>query len=177
MTVQIGANPAETLTSAERITSGKGWSPGDRYTDHQGYEWVYVKAGATPVAQNYLVKILSNFETTANTTATRAFADCHGYAVAASASIASASFGWVMVRGVASVKVAATGTLVGPLLVVATSATPGAVIVTATTTAGQVRLTGIAMATNTVTVSTAALTSAGISVRLMYPMPFVTIVA
>jgi hypothetical protein len=82
-----------------------------------------------------------------------------------------------MVRGVASVKVAATGTLVGPLLVVATSATPGAVIVTATTTAGQVRLTGIAMATNTVTVSTAALTSAGISVRLMYPMPFVTIVA
>ncbi len=175
--VAIGANPAVTETSAERITNGRGFSPGDTYVDHNGYEWLYVKAGTTGVAQFYLVKVLTSFETTANFTATRALADSHAWAVAASASIAADSFGWVMTRGVASVKVAATGTLVGPFLVPATSASPGAVIVTATTTAGQARLAHIAMATNTVTVSTLAIGSAGIAVRLMNPFPFITVVA
>jgi hypothetical protein len=161
MTIQIGADPAQTLTSAERLVSGKGWAPGDIYRDHNGNEWLYVQAGAA-LGQNLIARVLASANqavpfTSAGVNGTAGAVKC--YAISASASIASGSYGWVMTKGTAAVKVtsSATGTYVptAGLLAVASAGTPGHVSQTATTTHfALIGLTVAATATTSTTAST-----------------------
>jgi len=118
MGTQIGANPAVTHTSADKIAGGIGFSPGDTYTDHNGYDWIYVQTTATPIPQFTLTRVLASataFPWTsagANGTAAAGGAGLiHGFA--ASASIPASSYGWVMTKGVSGVRVSATGNYIG----------------------------------------------------------------
>jgi hypothetical protein len=157
MTVQCGVNPSETLTSAERIASGKGWAPGDIARDHAGNEWLYVQSGVA-IPQNVIVRVLAS----ANQAVPFASAGVNGtagavkcYAVSASASIALGSYGWVMTKGTSAVLVSssATGTYVptAQIYALASAATVGRVSQTATTT--HFALIGATVAT-TATIST-----------------------
>ena len=159
MTIQIGFDPSVTLTSAERLATGKGWAPGNIATDRRGNEWLFVQAGAA-CPQNQLIRVLSpNSQATPFTSAgvagTAGAVKC--YAVSASASIASGSYGWVMTKcrtgGDAALKVSAsaTGTYVPTAgLLACASAQPGLVSQTATTT--HFALVGVTVST-TATVS------------------------
>jgi hypothetical protein len=162
MTIQVGADPANTLTSAERLASGKGWAPGDLFRDHSGNEWIYVQAGAA-IAQNLLVRVLASAHqavpfTSAGVAGTAGAVKC--YAISASASIASGSYGWVMTKGTAGVLVSAsaTGTYVptaGQLYALASAAATGRVSQTATST--HFAAIGLAVAA---TATTSTITSA-----------------
>ena len=137
MTSLIGMNPAETLTSAQLATEGKGFGLGDRVTDHNGFDWIFVLAGGA-IPQNQVVTVLSsataiNFSSAAVLGTTQAPL---AYGVSASASIASGSYGWIMTRGRSAVRVSAsaTGTLSGQIYAVASAAGAGLVTTSASTT-------------------------------------------
>ena len=158
MTAQIGFNPAEVLTTADNTVSGKGAKAGQRYTDFNGNEWIRVHAAAA--IPQYAVTIVRS-SGTANPFSSAHVAGGNGaplaYGIAASASIASGSLGWVMTRGRAAVKVCAssTGTISGQLYACA-SANAGLV---QTTASGGVKLTTLfaaATATTSTTASTVA---------------------
>ncbi len=160
MSIQVGFDPSETLTSAERLATGKGWAPGNIAKDQNGNEWIFVQAAAA-IGQNLLVRVLSSANqavpwVSAGVAGTAGAVKC--YAVSASASIASGSYGWVMTKcakgGDAALKVTAssTGTYVptAGLLAVASAGTAGHVSQTATTT--HFALVGVTVST-TATVS------------------------
>jgi hypothetical protein len=137
MTVQVGFDPSQTYTSAENLTSGRGWARGSRVTDYRNQEWIYVQAG-TAIPQNNVVRVHASATaapwTSAGMLGTAGGIRCN--AISASASIAADSYGWVMTRGEAAVKIigSATGTIVPTaLLYCAASANPGQVTVTAST--------------------------------------------
>lgn len=160
MTIQVGFNPSETLTSAERLASGKGWAAGSIARDQLGYEWLFVQASAA-IPQYQVIRVLASANqaapfTSAGVSGTAGAVKC--YAISASASIASGSYGWVMAKGTAAVKcpASATGTYVptGQLYACA-SAQPGLVSSTATTTHfALIGLTVAATATTSTTAST-----------------------
>jgi hypothetical protein len=140
MSIQIGLDPSSVLTSAERLNTGKGWAPGSLARDRNGYEWIYVQAGAA-LPQNKLTRVLASAHqafpfASAGVAGTAGAVKC--YAVSASASIASGSYGWVMTKGQASLTVAAsaTGTYSpgAQLYALASAAVAGTVSSTATTT-------------------------------------------
>jgi hypothetical protein len=156
--IQIGMNPAEVLTSADNVITGKGAKPLQRFTDANGNQWVRCKAAAA--IPQYAVTIVRS-EGTATPFASANVAGGNGaplhYGIAASASIASGSLGWVMTKGRAAVKVCAssTGTISGQLYACA-SANAGLV---QTTASGGVKLTTLfaaATATTSTTASTVA---------------------
>jgi hypothetical protein len=155
MTALIGFNPAETLTSAQQVTSGKGFGLGDRATDHNGNDWIYVQASAAIPQYNVAVVFAS---ATARTFSSANVAGGTGgpmhYGIAASASIAADSYGWVMIKGKAAVKVCAssTGTISGQLYACA-SANAGLV---QTTASGGVKLTTLFAAATATTSTTAS---------------------
>lgn len=163
MSIQIGFDPSQTQTSAERLTTGKGWAPGSVVHDRRGNEWLFVQAGSA-IPQNNLVRVLAS----ANQAAPFASAGAAGtagavkaYAVSASASIASGSYGWVMTKcqngGDAAIKVSAsaTGTYVPTAALLAcASAQPGLISQTATTT--HFALVGITVSTTATTSTTAS---------------------
>ena len=156
----------QTLTSADRLASGKGWAPGNIAVDQNGNEWIFVQASAA-LPQNNLVRVLASANqaapfTSAGVNGTAGAVKC--YAVSASASIASGSYGWVMTKcrntGDAKLKVSAsaTGTYVPTAALFAcASAQPGLVSSTSTTT--HFLLGGIVVAA-TATTSTTASTAA-----------------
>lgn len=162
MTIQIGFDPSQTLTSAERLTTGKGWAPGDISVDHAGNQWLFVQAGAA-CPQNQLIRVLASAHqaapfTSAGVAGTAGAVKC--YAVSASASIASGSYGWVMTKGRAALKVSAsaTGTYVPTAgLLACASAQPGLVSQTATTT--HFALVGVTVETTATTSTTASAVS------------------
>jgi len=179
MTAQIGANPAVVETSAERLANGRAFSLGDSYTDYRGFEFVYVKAAGT-LGKNMLVKISADYAAIATATLNAPKLNfAHMYGVVASATVWSAdSYGWVQVRGEARCRVSATGTHIGPMLLIASSATPGCVTPTASasTTTPSVRLVGMTIKA-TATVSSSILVSAdsqSAMFLLTYPQPFIT---
>lgn len=140
MTIQIGMDPSVTLTSAERLTTGKGWAPGSIARDRLGNEWIFVQASAA-LPQNKLVRVLASAHqaaafTSAGVAGTAGAVKC--YAISASASIASGSYGWVMTKGQAGITVSAsaTGTYSpgAQLYALASAAVAGTVSSTATTT-------------------------------------------
>ena len=64
MTAFVGFNPSETYTSAQRISSGKGWALGNIVRDQAGNEWIYVQAGASCPQYN-IVRVLTSAQTAA----------------------------------------------------------------------------------------------------------------
>lgn len=143
--IQIGFDPSDTITSANRIVTGKGFSIGTTVVDHRGYEWIYVQAGAA-IPQNNLVRVLASGTaspwTSAGAAGTAGGVLCN--AISASASIAADSYGWLMTKGRAAIKVIASSTgTIAPTsrLFAAASANPGLVTVTASTT--EVQLVGL----------------------------------
>lgn len=147
MTTQIGFNPAETLTSAENISSGKGWAIGDITRDYRGFEWIYVQASVA-LPQNNLVRVLASGTaapwTSAGAAGTAGGVLCN--AISASASIASDSYGWVMTKGRAAIKVisSSTGTIAPTSrLFAAASAAGSSGLVTTTATTSQAELVGL----------------------------------
>lgn len=159
MTIQIGFNPSDTLTSAERLASGKGWAPGNITRDQNGNEWIYVQAGSA-IPQNNIVRVLASAHQAAPFSSAGVAGTAGGikcYAVSASASIASGSYGWVMTKGVAGVKVSASATGTynsGAQLYACLSAQPGLVSATATTT--HFALIGLTVSTTATTSTTAS---------------------
>ena len=150
----VGVDTSLTLTSAE-LTQGKGYSIGNRFTDYQGNEWVYVIAGGS-IPQYQVVTIFAsctavNFSSAAVIGTTVAPL---AYGISASASIASGSYGWIMTRGKSKVRVAAssTGTLSGQLYA-EPSANAGLVAITASGNILLKSLYCIATATTSTTAS------------------------
>ena len=163
MTIQIGFDPSQTQTSAERLTTGKGWAPGSVVTDRKGNEWLFVQA-STALPKNNIIRVLASANQAAPFTSA-GIAGTAGavkaYAVSASASIASGSYGWVMTKcrngGDAAVKCSgsATGTYVPTAgLLACASGQPGLVSQTATTT--HFSLVGVTVAATATTTTTAS---------------------
>ena len=157
MAIQAGTDFAQTLTSAERLASGKGWAPGTVVRDRSGNEWIFVQAGPA-VPQNNLIRVLASAHqaapfTSAGAGGTAGAVKC--YAISASASIAAGSYGWVMTKGTAAVKVSASATgTYGPAagLHACSSAQPGLVSQSASTT--HFALVGVTVATTATTSTT-----------------------
>lgn len=101
MTFTIGFNPNETFTSAQLVNEGKGFGLGDVVTDSVGNEFIFVTAGAA-IDANAAVQFTSAYSATHLTTASSPRGRRVGVPAVA---IASGSFGWVQVKGVASVGV------------------------------------------------------------------------
>jgi hypothetical protein len=153
--MKIGFNPADVVATADNITTGKGAAPLNSFTDHNGFEWVRVVAGAA-IPQYNVVTIRASGTATPFSSAAVAggVAAAYKYGIAASASIASGSYGWVMTKGRAAVKVCAssTGTISGQLYACA-SANAGLV---QTTASGGVKLTTLFAAATATTSTTAS---------------------
>jgi hypothetical protein len=153
--MKIGFNPAEVLTSAENVTTGKGAAPLNSTVDQNGFEWVRVIAGAAIPQYNVVTVRASGTATPFSSAAVAGgVAAAFKYGIAASASIASGSYGWVMTKGRAAVKVCAssTGTISGQLYACA-SANAGLV---QTTASGGVKLTTLFAAATATTSTTAS---------------------
>jgi hypothetical protein len=101
MTYAIGMNVNETYTAAQLANEGKGFAIGDTVTDNVGNEFVFVVAGAA-IDANAAVQYTSAYSATHLTTASSPRGRRVGVPAVA---IASGSFGWVQVKGVASVGV------------------------------------------------------------------------
>lgn len=101
----IGGNPLESYTSAELATVGKGFAVGDRFIDHTGNEFVYVQAGAGGITANFVAAIDEAYSAVMVSTSNDARGDLIGVA---RATIAASSFGWLQVKGVVDVQVAAS---------------------------------------------------------------------
>lgn len=160
MTVQIGFDPSDTVTSANRTTMGKGFSLGTIVKDHKGQEWTYVQAGAA-VPQYNIVRVLASGTaapwTSAGLSGTAGGIKCN--AISASASIAADSYGWVMTKGESKVLVTAssTGTIVPTaLLYCAVSANAGKVQTTASSGFALLGVSVIATATTSGTTTASA---------------------
>jgi hypothetical protein len=102
----IGVNLTQTIAAAELQSSGRGFGLGDRYTDHDGKEWVFVRASAA-VAQFDSVTYDETYGTVVAplSTANDARGDLVG---AAPVAIAAGDYGWLQVRGPCSVNVKAS---------------------------------------------------------------------
>lgn len=101
MTYAIGFNPNETYTAAQLLTEAKGFGLGDVVTDNVGNEFVFVTAGAA-IDANAAVQYTSAFSATHLTTASSPRGRRVGVPAVA---IASGSYGFVQVKGVAAVGV------------------------------------------------------------------------
>lgn len=154
MTVMLGVNPSDTFTSAQTLL-GKSHRLGSRYTDKDGNDWMFVLAGAAIPQYNVVTVLASATATPFSSAGVAGGAGApKAYGIAASASIASGSYGWVMTRGKAAVKVCAssTGTISGQLYACA-SANAGLV---QTTASGGVKLTTLFAAATATTSTTAS---------------------
>jgi len=171
----VGANPAVAHSSADRTTGGVGWGPGDTYTDANGFEWIYVQTTATPIPQFSLTRVLASataFPWTSaganGTAAAGGAALIHGFA--ASASIPTSSFGWIMTKGISGVRVSATGNYIGRVWA-APSANAG--FVTKASASGTLLQNCLFLDT---TASTSALGTAGGTVKVAFANLFTVLV-
>jgi hypothetical protein len=99
MTSLIGFNSATTDTVAtgnSGLTSGRGFSLGDRHMDHQGNEWVYVKASAAFTLGD-CVAIKSGYKGSPMTDALSK--TCQEVGVASAVAFTIDYYGWVQTRG------------------------------------------------------------------------------
>jgi hypothetical protein len=122
----IGLNTSASETAAERQVSGKGFSPGDVVTGHDGKEFIYVSASAAVSAGN--VCAISTTHTAAGATSSTTIGTRLGVAPVA---IANGSYGWLQIYGVC------------PAIQVSASASAGADLFL-TATAGQLNSGGTA---------------------------------
>lgn len=104
MTTLIGVdilNPR----SASEMPQGQGFGLGDRHIDHTGNEYVFVLAGVGGITANFVATIDEAYGAVMVSTSNDARGDLLGVAPA---TIAAGSFGWVQVKGVCNVQVAAS---------------------------------------------------------------------
>lgn len=104
MTTLIGVDILNPVTAAE-LTQGKGFGLGDRHIDQVGNEYVYVQAGSGGLTANFVATIDEAYGAVMVSTSNDARGDLLGVAPA---TIAANSFGWVQVKGVCNVQVAAS---------------------------------------------------------------------
>jgi hypothetical protein len=104
MTTLIGVDILNPVTAAE-LTQGKGFGLGDRHIDQIGNEYVYVQAGSGGITANFVATIDEAYAAVMVSTSNDARGDLLGVAPVA---IAASSYGWVQVKGVCNVQVAAS---------------------------------------------------------------------
>jgi hypothetical protein len=104
MTTLIGVDILNPVTAAE-LTQGKGFGLGDRHIDQTGNEYVYVQAGAGGITANFVATIDEAYGAVMVSTSNDARGDLLGVAPV---TIAASSYGWVQVKGVCNVQVAAS---------------------------------------------------------------------
>lgn len=104
MTTLIGVDILNPVTAAE-LTQGKGFGLGDRHIDQTGNEYVYVQAGSGGITANFVATIDEAYGAVMVSTSNDARGDLLGVAPVA---IAASSYGWVQVKGVCNVQVAAS---------------------------------------------------------------------
>ena len=104
MTAFVGANTADTYTSTQLTTGGKGFGLGDRYVDASGNEWLFVQASAA-IAQYDVVFSSSAYAATTLSTSNDARGNLVGVAAVA---FASGDYGWVQVKGPTTMNVLAS---------------------------------------------------------------------
>lgn len=98
----IGANPKAPAAS---ILDGKSFSAGDRYVAFNGNEFVYVQASGAITGAGYVVTIDETYQAAMISTSNDAGGDLVGVAAAV---FADNDFGWVQVKGVCDIQVAAS---------------------------------------------------------------------
>jgi len=91
----IGPSLYLDLTAAE-VTQGKGFSPGDMHTDHEGNVARYVEAGSN--VSQYMFVVINGSNVAFPLSNAQGLAACE-IGVAHYSNIASASFGWVVIAG------------------------------------------------------------------------------
>lgn len=104
MTTLIGVDVLNSFTAAE-LSQGKGFGLGDRHIDQVGNEYVFVLAGVGGITANFVATIDEAYGAVMVSTSNDARGDLLG--VAASA-IAASSYGWLQVKGVCNIQVAAS---------------------------------------------------------------------
>ena len=104
MTTLIGVDILNPVTASE-LTQGKGFGLGDRHIDQTGNEYVYVQAGVGGITANFVATIDEAYGAVMVSTSNDARGDLLGVAPV---TIAASSFGWVQVKGVCNVQVAAS---------------------------------------------------------------------
>lgn len=101
----LGADPTAVFTVAEMQSNGRGFGPGDRYTDHEGREFVFVQFGTGGATGPGYVCIFNEAYAAVMaslTTSDGAFGDLVGVAQAAAA---ATNYGWVQVKGPCNIRV------------------------------------------------------------------------
>ena len=104
MTTLIGVDILNPVTAAE-LTQGKGFGLGDRHIDQSGNEYVYVQAGVGGITANFVATINEAYDAVMVSTSNDARGDLLGVAPV---TIAASRYGWVQVKGVCTVQVAAS---------------------------------------------------------------------
>jgi hypothetical protein len=130
---QIGADLSQSFSSL--TAEGKGFAVGDRHTDHAGNEWMYVRSAA--ITAYDCVHIDSSFDANPITDTLAKQAGRVGFAQFAFS--ASGQYGFVMINGKPTVRLAASTADDVPLF---TSSTAG-VLDDTTGSASQALISGV----------------------------------
>jgi len=100
----IGANYATTITAASLASSGKAFGLGDRSTDQDGKDWVFVQASGA-IAQYDVVFLSAAYAASSLSTSN----DARGNLVAvAPIAFADTEYGWVQIKGPCTMNVKAS---------------------------------------------------------------------
>ena len=103
----VGAKFDRTLTSDQSTQEGTGFGLGDRYTDSDGNEYVYLSAAAAVTGAGYAVTYTPAFAATMTATA-QALTALGAPVAIAQAAVAEGSRGWFLVKGFGDVQVSAS---------------------------------------------------------------------
>jgi len=104
MTTLIGVDVLNSFTAAE-LTQGKGFGLGDRHIDQLGNEYVFIQAGSGGITANFVATIDEAYGAVMLSTSNDARGDLIGVAPS---TIAANSYGWLQVKGVCNIQVAAS---------------------------------------------------------------------
>jgi len=104
MATLIGVDVLSPRTAAE-VAQGQSFGLGDRHIDHLGNEYVFVQAGVGGITANFVATIDEAYGAVMVSTSNDARGDLLGVAPSA---IAASSYGWLQVKGVCNVQVAAS---------------------------------------------------------------------
>jgi hypothetical protein len=140
MNALVGGNVAEAYDADELAASGKGFGLGDRLCRHDGKEYVWVQANGAVTGAGYVVALDEAYQAVEATNTTALYGDLVGVALVA---MADNDYGWVQVKG--------------PCVIQGAASCAANVVITSTTTAGQL---DDAAGVGTKTINGAALTAA-----------------
>lgn len=98
----VGYNTSTPVSSRE---TGTAFGLGDRFTSHDGKEYVYVQASGAITGEGYVVTVDEDYQAAMLSTSNDAGGDLVAVAPAA---FADDDYGWVQVKGKADIRVAAS---------------------------------------------------------------------